>query len=86
MFGLPADNLRRKYYTKKSPAPHPFWNDSEFKFKRVSRIKVWPLGVVTRWEWSVGVVIKWVWALGVVIRCGHGVHYPLKIRLNYLWC
>ena len=34
MYGLPADTARHKY-TKKVPAPHPFWNEAPFTFKRV---------------------------------------------------
>ena len=36
MYGLPADTVRHKY-TKKAAAPHPFWNEPPFTFKRVSR-------------------------------------------------
>ena len=34
MYGLPADTVRHKY-TKKAAAPHPFWNEEPFTFKRV---------------------------------------------------
>ncbi len=36
MYGLPADLVRRQYTKKKPPAPHPFWNEDYFVFKRVS--------------------------------------------------
>ena len=36
MYGLPADTVRHKYYTRKVQAPHPFWDDETFMFKRVS--------------------------------------------------
>ena len=34
MYGLPADTVRHKY-TRKAAAPHPFWNEEPFTFKRV---------------------------------------------------
>ncbi|CAI8029699.1 1-phosphatidylinositol 4,5-bisphosphate phosphodiesterase beta-1 [Geodia barretti] len=34
MYGLPADTVRHKY-TKKAAAPHPFWNEPPFTFKRI---------------------------------------------------
>ena len=36
LYGLPADTVRHKYYTRKKEAPHPFWDDEMFTFKRVS--------------------------------------------------
>ena len=39
MFGLPADNLRHKYYTKRVAAPHPFWNDEELVQVQESKLK-----------------------------------------------
>jgi phosphatidylinositol phospholipase C beta len=34
MYGLPADTVRH-LYTKKAAAPHPFWNEAPFTFKRI---------------------------------------------------
>ena len=34
MYGLPADTDRHNY-TKKAPAPHPFWNEEPHTFKKV---------------------------------------------------
>lgn len=35
MYGLPADIVRRRFTKKRAPAPHPFWDEDYFVFKRV---------------------------------------------------
>ena len=35
MYGLPADIVRRQFTKKRAPAPHPFWDEEYFIFKRV---------------------------------------------------
>ena len=35
LYGLPADTVKHKYWTKRVPGPHPFWNEDYFIFKRV---------------------------------------------------
>ena len=35
MYGLPADTVRRQFTKKRSPAPHPFWDEDYFVFRRV---------------------------------------------------
>ncbi len=36
LYGLPADLVRRQYTKKKPSAPHPYWNEDYFVFKRVN--------------------------------------------------
>ena len=38
MYGLPADLVRKQFTKKRAPAPHPFWNEDYFVFKRVSNL------------------------------------------------